>query len=235
MGLSRDGAWENDVALTCRKVPRQRTYPSSGRGTVEDSSIQRQSPPLVWNARMTRRVVTRSMIGLFMIGLFALAILADAVVSRTNADAGGFGGKGCLAKNVKVTLGPTFGAAGTSIQVIVFRNAGPSTCSLAGNPAVGFIAVPGARPEYDAVPIVSPGNDTAPSGSPPRVLVRPGGAASVALLGGDVPIADNPAVTWAAFQVALPGQSHVTTFSQHIGSYSGFRVTEFTKGSSAGT
>jgi len=179
---------------------------------------------------MNRRVVAR-----FMIGLLALAILADPFVSRSTAGARGVGAKGCPARSVRVTLGPTFGAAGTSIQVIDFRNTGPSTCYLVGNPAVGFIAVPGARPEYDAVPIVGPGNDKTPSGSPHTVRVQPDGTASVALLGGDVPIVNNPAVTWAAFQVALPSQSRETTFSQHIGSYSGFRVTEFTKGSSAGT
>ena len=180
---------------------------------------------------MNHRVVVRC-----MIGVLAVALLVGPVVSgSTAADAGVRGIYGCSSRNVKVTLGPAFGAAGTSMQVIVFGNTGSSTCSLAGNPEVGFITVPGARPEYDAVPVVDPGDDNAPSGNPLRVLVEPGGSASVALLGGDVPIASNPAVTWAAFQVTIPAQSRTTTFSRHIGSYSGFRVTEFTKGSAAGT
>ena len=180
---------------------------------------------------MSHRVVVR-----FMIGVLALALLVGPVVSvSTAADAGVRGINGCSSRNMKVTLGPTFGAAGTSIQVIVFGNTGTSTCFLAGNPEVGFITVPGARPEYDAVPVVNPADDNAPSGNARRVLVKPGGSASVALLGGDVPIAGNPAVTWAAFQVTIPGQSRPTTFNRHIGSYSGFRVTEFTKGSAAGT
>ena len=180
---------------------------------------------------MNHRVVVR-----FMVGVLALALLVGPVVSGgTAADAGVRGISGCSSGNIKVTLGPTFGAAGTSIQVIVFGNTGSSACTLAGNPEVGFITVPGARPEYDAVPVVSPGDDSAPSGNPRRVPLKPGGTASVALLGGDVPIVGNPAVTWAALQVTIPGQSRTTTFSRHIGSYSGFRVTEFTKGSSAGT
>jgi Domain of unknown function (DUF4232) len=180
---------------------------------------------------MKRSVVARS-----VIGLLALAVLAGPVVSKRSAAAvAGVGIKGCVSKNMKLMLGPAFGAAGTSVQVIVLRNTGSSTCSLVGNPAVGFVAVPGAGPEYDAVPIVSPGDDKAPSGNPRRVVVKPGGTASVALLGGDVPITNNPAVSWAAFRVTIPGRSSGTTFSQRIGSYSGFTVTEFEKGSSAGT
>jgi hypothetical protein len=179
---------------------------------------------------MSRRVVTR-----LVKAASVVAVLSGSVLSVSDADASASGAKGCLAKNIKVTFGPTFGAAGTSIQVIVFKNAGRSSCALAGNPTVGFIAVPGTRPEYEAVPIVSVGNFKTPSGNPRKTLVKPGGTASVTLLGGDVQIAHNPDVTWVSFEVALPGQSSGTTFSRSIGSYSGFKVTEFTKGSSGGT
>jgi hypothetical protein len=123
----------------------------------------------------------------------------------------------------------------TSNVVIVFHNVGSSPCSLVGNPSVGFIAASGGRPEYEAIPIVSGGDFKTPSGSSHSVLVKPRGAASVALLGGDEQIAHIPETTWTAFDVRIPDQSTDTTFNQGISSYYGFNATEFTKGTSAGT
>jgi hypothetical protein len=165
----------------------------------------------------------------------AVMICAGLVTFAYGAGARESAVRSCAAKNVRVSLGRSFGTAGTSVQIIVFHNVGSSSCSLAGNPSVGFIDGPAVGPEYEAVPIVGGGDLKAPSGSSHSVLIKPRGSASVALLGGDVQIAHNPEIAWTAFDVKIPGRSSATTFNQGISSYDGFYVTEFTKGSSAGT
>jgi hypothetical protein len=97
---------------------------------------------------MSHRVVVP-----FMIGVLALALLVGPVVSvSAAADAGVRGINGCSSRNVKITLGPTFGATGTSIQVIVFGNTGSSTCFFAGNPEVGFTPSLGPAPSMTPYP-----------------------------------------------------------------------------------
>jgi len=166
----------------------------------------------------------------------AVALLVSVGASeRATAGASASSVGACRAGAVRISSGLTFGAAGTSIQVIDFRNVGGSTCALAGNPMVGFIAVPRSLPEYDAVPVASLSDDTTPPAHPRVLLVRPGASASVALLGGDVPIDNRPSVSWSGIEVTLPGRSSGTTLTRALSSYSGFHVTGFVRGTSAGT
>ena len=168
-----------------------------------------------------------------MVGVSLLMSLG--VTGWGGAGAGAASAGACRTNAVKISLGQAFGAAGTSIQVIDFQNVGRSTCSLAGNPVVGFIAVPRSLPEYDAVPVASVSNNTTPPTHPRVLLVRPRASASVALLGGDVQIDDRPSLSWSGIEVTLPGASSGTTLNREMSSYSGFHVTGFVRGTSAGT
>ncbi len=174
-------------------------------------------------AQVARRIASTSL-------LLSVGAMVGATAGASTSTVGR-----CSAKSIKISLGQTFGAAGTSIQLIDFRNVGGSTCSLAGNPVVGFIAVPRSLPEFDAVPVASVSSYKTPSAHPRPLLVRPGASASVALLGGDVQIDNRPSVAWSGIEVTIPGQSSGTTFNRAVSSYSGFHVTEFARGTLAGT
>jgi Domain of unknown function (DUF4232) len=172
--------------------------------------------------------VTRATVSVSLLLSVGVVLCATAGASTSAVGA-------CSAKAIRISLGQMFGAAGTSIQVIDFENLGGSTCSLAGNPVVGFIAVPRSLPEYDAVAIASVSSYKTPSAHPRALVVRPGASASVALVGGDVQIDNRPSVTWSGIEVTIPGQTSGTTFNRAMSSYSGFHVTEFVRGASAGT
>jgi len=179
---------------------------------------------------MSRTTIVRS--ARRIVGVSLLVSLGATVGGGAGASTPSVGA--CRPDAVRISLGQTFGAAGTSIHLIDFRNVGRSTCSLAGNPVVGFIATPRSLPEYDAVPVASVSTMTLPA-HPRPLLVRPGGSASVTLLGGDVPIGNRPWVSWAGMEVTLPGRSSGTILDGALSSYSGFRVTGFVRGTSAGT
>jgi len=180
---------------------------------------------------MSRKTIVRS--ARWTVGVSLLVSVGAMVCGTAGASTPSVGA--CRANAVKISLGQAFGAAGTSIQVIDFQNVGGSTCSLAGNPVVGFIAVPRSLPEYNAVPVASVSNDTTPPTHPRVLLVRPGASTSVALLGGDVQIDNRPSVSWSGIEVTLPGRSSGTTLNRAMSSYSGFHVTGFVRGTSAGT
>lgn len=80
----------------------------------------------------------------------------------------------CRTGQLRVTLGPAEGAAGSTYRPLRFTNRGSTTCTLSGHPGVSYVA--GA----DGHQVGSPATRT---GTPVHVVLRPGATASATLRG----------------------------------------------------
>jgi hypothetical protein len=132
--------------------------------------------------------------------------------------------RSCLERNVSVSLGASFGAAGTSIQLIVFRNRGTSTCTVEGYPSVTLTGSGGRS--HKVRPIFTGSPFAIDTGKPHRLVVSPAGTVSAQLLGSDVPEArrHNQCSTFSTFSVVPPGMTKKVTFHHKVHSCSIFGI-----------
>lgn len=117
-------------------------------------------------------------------------------------------GPTCDLDKLRVSAGDTNGAAGHEMDVFLVTNAGTTTCTVEGYPAVALRTSSGAKA---AVTVTHDGDYTFPALAPKAVALAPGGVASFAIGFTRAPQDDSEQCpSGQRLDVVLPGATTVT-------------------------
>ncbi len=130
----------------------------------------------------------------------------------------------CSTAQLRVSAGMSSGAAGTIGQIVLFENAGSTSCLLHGFPGVAGLDSAGnqvvqATRELNGAPF------TGSTGSLPTVTLATGETASAIVFGSDVPVGSaTSCATYAALLVTPPNAYQSVRVQAQLPACSGLRV-----------